>query len=77
MSRSSRWLGSVLLSLAAATAAAIDLDITPSDIEAALKIARGPESGRAAFHAPYVLVLRDPVVERIEVVTEVIKNQEW
>jgi hypothetical protein len=70
MSRSSVWLGSLLLSLATATAAAIDLQVSDNDIEAILKIARGPESGRAAFHAPYVIVLRDPVVERIEVVTE-------
>ena len=63
-------LGSLFLVLAAATVAAIDLDISPADIEAALKVARAPESTRAAFHARYVFASNHPAVERIEVVTE-------
>ena len=63
-------LGSLFICLAAATVAAIDLDISPADIEAALKLARGPESARAAFHARYVFASNHPTVERIEVVTE-------
>ena len=50
--------------------AAIDLDISARHIEAVLAVARGPEAGRAAFHAPYILKASDPLVERIEVITE-------
>ena len=46
-------LGGVLPALIAATVSAIDLDVNRSDIEAAMKIARGVAEGRAAFHAPY------------------------
>jgi len=49
---------------------AIDIDISPQDIETVLAIARGPEPERAAFHAPYILKTTDPTVERIEVITE-------
>ena len=49
---------------------AVDYDITSRDIEAVLAIARGPEAGRATFHAPYVFKTENPVVERIEVITE-------
>jgi hypothetical protein len=63
-------LGALFLFLAAATSAAIDLDISPADIETALKVARAPEATRAAFHARYVFASNHPTVERIEVVTE-------
>ena len=53
-----------------AHAAAVQLDLTSQDIERALAIARGSEVERAAFHAPYIRALKDPVVERVEVVSE-------
>lgn len=53
-----------------APAAVIDRDLTLEQIESALSIARGTEAARAAFHAPYVRALNDPLVERVEVVSE-------
>jgi hypothetical protein len=49
---------------------AIDLDISTADIESVLTIVRGSDAERAAFHAPYLFGAADPVIERIEVITE-------
>jgi len=53
--------------------AAIDLDITPDDVDRAIAIGRRGEPGAAAFHAAYVRALdatTDTVtVQRVEVVT--------
>jgi hypothetical protein len=51
-------------------AVAIDLDLTPQQIESALSIARGTDTVRTAFHEPYMRALNEPLVERIEVVSE-------
>ena len=51
-------------------AVAIDRDLAPEQIESALSIARGMEAARAAFHAPYIRALNEPLVERVEVVSE-------
>ncbi len=60
-----------LLSLAAAAAPrAIALTLTGPDIARALDIAKQSESARASFHSGYIVSFDDPVVERIEVVTE-------
>lgn len=45
-------------------------DLTPSEIEAVLAVARGDAAGRARFHAPYIVSLTHPTLERVEVVTE-------
>lgn len=50
--------------------AAIDLDVTPEDIERALAIARSTDAERARFHAPYIRTLDVPFVETVEVVSE-------
>ena len=70
MSRLPAFACAVLVAIGAAMLQALDLDITAPDIEAVLAIARGPEAGRAAFHAPYIFQGTDPVVERVEVITE-------
>jgi hypothetical protein len=49
---------------------AIDLDVTPLDVERALAIARSRDRERAVFHAPYVQELNSPTVERVEIVSE-------
>ena len=49
---------------------ALDLNVTPARIEAALKIARGSESSRLAFHRPYIFQPSDPSIARIEAITE-------
>jgi hypothetical protein len=49
---------------------ALNLQLTPSDIDRALTNARQRESERARFHAPYVTTFSGPFVERIEIVTE-------
>jgi len=61
----------LMLALSAAgTAAAIDVDLTPAQIDAALAIARGTEAERTAFHAPYIRAINEAVVERVELVSE-------
>jgi hypothetical protein len=62
----------VAVALAAATipAGAINLSITPADIERALTIARDQERARERFHTSYIVTVTDPFVERIEIVTE-------
>ncbi len=64
-------LGALLI-LAPLTAApvAIDLDVTPQDIERALAIARSREVERARFHAPYIRRLNTTFIESVEVVSE-------
>jgi hypothetical protein len=57
------------LALVEAGPLVIDLEVTAQDIEEVLAIARGPEAGRAGFHAPYVFKGLPPV-ETIEVITE-------
>jgi hypothetical protein len=47
----------------------IALDIGPAEMERVLAIARGPETAREAFHAPYRFEAALPV-ESIEVITE-------
>jgi len=60
-----------LLGLAAAASPrAIALTLTGLDIARALDVAKQGEAARASFHAPYIVKFDDPVVERIEVVTE-------
>ena len=51
-------------------AGAINASLTQRDIERAFAIANGPDGGRAQFHKPYIIVVGDPVVEQVEVVTE-------
>jgi len=46
---------------------AIDLDVTPLDVERALAIARSRDRERAVFHAPYVQELNSATVERVEI----------
>lgn len=58
------------LALAAFGAGAIDLDVTPLDVERALIIARSSERDREAFHAPYVRRVDAASVERVELVSE-------
>ena len=58
------------LALAAFGAGAIDLDVTPLDVERALVIARSSDRDREAFHAPYVRRVDSATVERVEVVSE-------
>jgi hypothetical protein len=49
---------------------AIDLDVTPQDVDRALTIARLQDRERASFHAPYIKHVNSATVERVEVVTE-------
>lgn len=49
---------------------AIDLDVTPQDIERALAIARSTEAERQRFHAPYIKALNLPFIETAEIVSE-------
>jgi hypothetical protein len=65
-----RWMGPVALALIASTAWAIDLDVSTQKVESALKLARGTEAARAAFHKAYMFTLTDPTVESVEVITE-------
>jgi hypothetical protein len=53
-----------------APAHAINLDVSASDIDRALVIARERERERAPFHAPYITTLDSEFLERVEIVTE-------
>jgi hypothetical protein len=60
----------VLACASAAALHALDLDVTGSDVERAMAIARSSEGERARFHAAYVVSPVNDTVEQIEVVTE-------
>ena len=60
----------VLASLVDTAPRAVELDLTPARMQAALAVARGPESARAAFHKPYTLPGNNPTVDSIEIITE-------
>src|SRR5438128_9950951 len=49
---------------------AITVALSEIDIARALKIATESEQIRARFHAPYLIPVNDPTVERVEVMTE-------
>ena len=49
---------------------AIKLELSPSDIERAISIARDQDRVRERFHAPYITPINDPFVEWLEIVTE-------
>jgi hypothetical protein len=59
---------------------AINLSPTTQDVERALKVGRGAEADRAAFHAPYIHDVLGTTVRQIEIVTEfrryVLKTEE-
>jgi hypothetical protein len=61
---------SLIVAAAGSLRAAINLTLNDRDIERALHIAETTEAERATFHQPYIVVLNDPAVERVEVVTE-------
>src|SRR5262249_45572011 len=44
--------------------------MTQAEMERALSIGRASDSERARFHQPYVVVLNDPTVDQIDVLTE-------
>jgi hypothetical protein len=50
--------------------AAIDVDVTTADITRAVAVANSAANARARFHAPYILAVSDPMIERLEVITE-------
>ena len=64
-------LGAAVLSWAQTRVAAVTEVVTDGDIKRALAIANGPEPARVRFHAPYVISLNDPTLERLEVITEI------
>jgi hypothetical protein len=56
--------------LSCTSAAALNLNLTTSDIERALVIARGRDNDRARFHAPYITTVNDPTLQSVEVISE-------
>jgi hypothetical protein len=62
-----------LLALVLVVVAAIDLDVTPEDIDRALAIGRRSDAEAAAFHKPYIFPLEQTVdsvtVRHVEVLT--------
>jgi hypothetical protein len=56
--------------VASVAAGAIELDVNPARVQAALKVAHGSAAARAAFHRPYLFESTDPSIDRIEVITE-------
>lgn len=73
--RGERWTvvwGTVAAVLVAAvhTFAALNLNLTTSDIERALAIARQRDAERARFHAPYIQNVSTATVQSVEIVSE-------
>ena len=60
----------MLLFLTSTAPAALKPAPSVADVERALAIARGSDAERARFHARYVFSPDDPVVERLEILTE-------
>ena len=56
--------------MCAGSAQAIDIDVSQQDMEQVLTIARGTDTVRDAFHAPYLLATGDRTLDRLEVITE-------
>jgi hypothetical protein len=63
-------LVALMVALAAHPASAIDLDLSRREMEQVLAIARRPEAGRAAFHAPYIITVGGGELDRVEIITE-------
>jgi hypothetical protein len=53
-----------------ARAAAVTGVMTEADVAEAMSIANGSEPTRAVFHAAYLVGTDDPLIERLEVITE-------
>lgn len=62
--------GAVLAGLVTVGQAAVDLAVGPAAIEQALKLARSSEPERGRFHASYVLPVTEPLIEKLEIITE-------
>jgi hypothetical protein len=56
--------------LATTRLTAIDTDVDGEDVKRAVEIAAAQKPIKTRFHAPYVLDVSHPVLERVEVVTE-------
>ena len=59
-----------VLVLAQAPLAGITEVLSERDIAYALAIANGSEATREAFHAPYLVAVNDPIIEQLDVITE-------
>jgi len=70
--RMNRWVlsGVALVMLTQSRGHAINAAVTDADIHRATVIATGTKEVRARFHAPYILPVSDPIVDRIDVITE-------
>jgi len=65
--------GALILAVVIAAGAALtalNVDVTPQDVDRALTIARSMDRDRARFHAPYIKTLSAPEVETVEVISE-------
>jgi hypothetical protein len=62
--------GAAVLLMMTPRIAAINAEMTDADIRRAIGIAVGPQRAGAGFHAPYILPVRDAMIERLEVITE-------
>jgi hypothetical protein len=63
-------LGALLAALWIPGVAAVNVSLTQSDTQRALRLAGGTESARAQLHAPYIIPIRDSVIHEIQVLTE-------
>lgn len=50
--------------------AAVNVSMTQSDTQRALRLAGGTDSARAQLHAPYIIPIRDSVIQEIQILTE-------
>lgn len=61
---------SAVLVLVSVRVAGLTEVMTDSDVARALNIANGSETARARFHAPYRVVIDDPMIHNLEIITE-------
>jgi hypothetical protein len=62
-------VATLFVTLAVQAAAGVDVSLTASDTQRALRLGDTP-AALAAFHAPYVIAIKDSIVREIEVLTE-------
>ncbi|MEN3339147.1 MAG: hypothetical protein V7647_2823 [Acidobacteriota bacterium] len=63
-------IAALYVTLAVQAAAGIDVSLTQSDTQRALRLGDGTPAALAAFHAPYVIAITDSIVREIQVLTE-------
>jgi hypothetical protein len=63
-------LAALLAGLWVTNAAAVNVSLSPADSQRALRLGGAPQAARTKFHAPYIIPIRDSVIQEIQILTE-------